>query len=155
MFNFSAYWRVILSTGKTINGYEKRPGLKLNEERPIDWCLDLVSTGDYLNIRELQLVYPGLMRHVSLKITEPGTAFAFLRQVHGVDLTTGRPIDRVESIVVGKVYDKVNGLAQGYIWDRVQGLMGYEDVSVYDFGSWRPGLIPSGRLSLERLGLVL
>lgn len=155
MWTFNAYWRVILSTGKTINGYEKRPGFKLKEERSIDWCLDLVSTQDYLKIRELQLVYPGLLKHVSLKITEPGTAFAFVRQVKGLDMSTGRSLDHVEAIIVGKVYDKVNGLAQGYIWDRVKGLLGYEDVSVYEFPSWRSGLIPPGKLSLERLGIIL
>lgn len=155
MFTFGAYWRVLLTTGRKINGYEKRPGLKSNEERPIDWCLDLVSTGDHLNIKELHLVYPGVMRYVRLKITEPGTAFAFMRQIHGVDLATGQPIDRVESHIIGRVVDKENGLAEGYIWDRVKGLIGYEDVSVYSFPSWREGLIPPGKLSLDRLGLVL
>jgi hypothetical protein len=155
MFTFDAYWRVILSNGRKINGYEKRPGLKLNEERPIDWSLDIVSTRDYLNIKELQLVYPGVLRHVSLKITEPGTAFAFVRQVHGMDMSSGRVLDHVEAHIIGRVTNKEEGICEGYIWDRVQGLLQYEDVSIYEFPSWRPGLMPPGRLSLEVLGLRL
>jgi len=155
MFTFDAYWRVLLTTGRKINGYEKRPDLKKNEERPIDWCLDIASTNDYLKIKELHLVYPGVLRYVSLKIEEPATAFAFKRQVKGMDMSTGRTMDIVEAHIIGKVTDKINGLCEGYIWDRQKGLIGYNDVDINNFPSWRSGLIPPGKLSLERLGVRL
>jgi hypothetical protein len=159
----NAYWCAVLTTGKKISGIDKR-WMSTQEimqhpehlmERPIDWTLDILSTGDILKIKELQLFYPGLLRHAKLKITESGTAFQFCRQVKGFDPSSGEGFDRVEAQVIGRVFDKENGLCQGYIWDRVQGLMDYTDVSIYDFPSWRKGLPAPGALCLDVLGVRL
>jgi hypothetical protein len=150
---FNAYWRVILSTGKKLSKYDQVTEPR-GERRQLDWTLDLVSTGDVFRIKELCLAYP-FMRSVTLGISEPGTAFQFCRQVKGMDLNTGQPIDQIEAQVIGKVVNKEEGLCDGYIWDRVNGLLGYQDVSIYDFPSWRPGLMPPGRLNLDVLGVRL
>ncbi len=151
----NTYWRAVLTTGKKLTKHQVVWDQMLGKERELDWTLDLLSTGDILKIKELHLVYPGLFRYAKLKITEPGTAFQFCRQVHGTNPCTGEVIDRIEAQVIGRVFDKENGLCQGYIWDRVQGLMEYTDVSVYDFPSWRSGLMPPGKLSLNVLGVRL
>lgn len=70
-------------------------------------------------------------------------------------MSTGQMFDSVEAQIIGRVTDKVNGLCEGYIWDRVNGLMGYEDVSINDFPSWREGLMPPGALNLDALGVRL
>lgn len=150
-----AHWRVVLTTGKKLTKHQVVWDQMLGRERELDWTLDLLSTGDILKIKELHLVYPGLLRFARLKITEPGTAFQFCRQIHGMDPCSGEVIDRVEAQIIGRVFDKVNGLCQGYIWDRVQGLLQYTDVDINDFPSWRPGLMAPGKLSLEVLGVRL
>lgn len=154
-FTQCSHWRAVLFNGGTLSKYQKVWDQRLGKERELDWTLDLLSTGDILKIKELHLVYPGLLRYAKLKITEPGTAFQFCRQVKGMDPSTGEVIDRVEAQVIGRVTDKVNGLCEGYIWDRVQGLLQYADVSINDFPSWRPGLMPPGQLSLDVLGVRL
>jgi hypothetical protein len=151
----NGYWRVILTTGKKLNKHEKVFDLRIGGERELDWTLDLLSTGDILKIKELHLIYPGLLRYAKLQITEPGTAFQFCRQIKGMDMSSGETVDRVEAQIIGRVFDKENGLCEGYIWDRVKGLMQYTDVSIYDFPSWREGLMPPGKLSLDVLGVRL
>lgn len=155
MFTFNAHWRAVLITGKKLTKHQKVYDQMLGRERELDWTLDLCSTGDILKIKELHLVYPGLLRKAVLKITEPGTAFQFCRQVKGFDPSTSQGFDSVEAQIIGCVYDKENMLCEGYIWDRVKGLLQYEDVSINDFPSWREGLMPPGRLSLEVLGVRL
>lgn len=149
----NVYWRAVLLTGKKLTKHLIVWDQMLGRERELDWTLDLIGTGDILKIKELHLVYPGLLRYARLKITEPGTAFQFCRQVKGIDPCSGETVDRVEAQIIGRVFDKENGLCQGYIWDRVQGLMEYTDVSIYDFPSWRSGLMPPGKLSLDVLGV--
>jgi len=149
------HWRAVLTTGKKLTKHQTVYDQMLGRYRELDWTLDLVSTGDILKIKELHLIYPSLLQYAKLKILEPGTAFQFCRQVWGVDPGSGELFDRVEAQIIGRVYDKVNGLCEGYIWDRVQGLMDYTDVSVYDFPSWRSGLMPPGKLSLDVLGVRL
>lgn len=155
MFCTEPYWKATLSNGRTLAKDQSVWDQMLGRDRPLDWTLDLISTGDILKIKMLHLVYPGFRRWVTLTITEPGTAFQFARQVKGMDMSTGEAIDRVEAQIIGRVTDKANGLCEGYIWDRVNGLMGYEDVSVYAFPSWRPGLMAPGKLSLDVLGVRL
>lgn len=155
MFNFNAHWRAVLITGKKLSKHQTVWDQMQGKERELDWTLDLISTGDILKIKELHLVYPGLLRKAVLKITEPGTAFQFCRQVKGMDMSTGQTVDAVEAQIIGKVTDKENGLCEGYIWDRVNGLLQYTDVSIYDFPSWRPGLMPPGKLRLDVLGVRL
>lgn len=151
----SAYWRVVLTTGKKLTKHQMVFDQMLGRERELDWTLDLLSTGDILKIKELHLVYPGLIGCAKMQIFEPGTAFQFCRQVKGIDPCGGEVFDRVEAQIIGRVYDKENGLCEGFIWDRVKGLMQYTDVSICDFPSWRPGLMPPGRLSLDVLGVRL
>ena len=155
MFSLGTYWRVVLITGRKLTKHQKVWDQMLGRERELDWSLDLIATGDILKIRELRLVYPGFRRSVALRIDEPGTAFQFCRQCKGMDMSTGRPIDSVEAQIIGRIYDKENGLCQGYIWDRVKGLIQYDEMSVYDFESWREGLMPPGALNLDVLGVRL
>lgn len=151
----NTYWRAILTTGKRLTKHQIVWDQMLGKQRELDWTLDLLSTGDILKIKELHLVYPGLFRSARLKITEPGTAFQFCRQVKGIDPCSGQTFDQVEAQVIGRVTDKENGLCEGYIWDRVKGLLGYQDISIYEFPSWREGLMPPGKLNLDVLGVRL
>ncbi len=153
--SMSVYWRIILNTGKKLTKHQTVWDQMLGKERPLDWTLDLISTGDILKIKELHLIYPSLFGYAKLQIVEPGTAFQFCRQVKGIDPCKGDVLDRVEAQIIGRVFDKENGLCEGYIWDRVKGLMQYTDVSIYDFPSWRSGLMPPGKRSLDVLGLRL
>lgn len=152
---FNVYWRAVLTTGQKLSKYDKVYDSRVGGERELDWTLDLISTGDILKVKELHLVYPGLFRYAKLKITEPGTAFQFCRQVKGMDMSTMEMVDRVEAQIIGRIFDKENGLCQGYIWDRVKGLMQYTDVDINAFPSWREGLMPPGELSLDVLGVRL
>lgn len=155
MFALEPHWKVVLSTGRTLTKHQSVWDQRIQAKRQLDWTLDLIATGDILRIRELSLICPGLLRSAKLDIIEPGTAFQFCRQIKGLDMSSGQMIDRVEAQIIGRVVDKVKGLCEGYIWDRVLGLMGYEDVSIYDFPSWREGLMPPGALNLDVLGVRL
>ncbi len=153
LFVAGPYWKVRLITGKTLTKHQIVDDQMLGRRRVLDWTLDLISTGDILKIKELILVYPGFNRSVKLDITEPGTAFQFCRQAKGMDMSTGAIVDSVEAQIIGRITNKEEGLCEGYIWDRVNGPMGYKDVSIYDFPSWREGLMPPGALNLDVLGV--
>lgn len=145
-----SYWTCRLTTGKELDERGMIFDLRAGGLRPLDWSLDLVSTGDIRRIRELTLHCPD-GKYDSLGIDEPGTCFQLkVASMHMLG-AGGR---QVECQLIGKVLNKENGSCTCRIWDRVYGLLHY-DTTIYDFGSWRVGITPLGKLSLDVLGLRL
>lgn len=144
-----SYWSVILSTGSEINERSVLWDFRKGGLRPIDWSLDLVSTSDILKIKEVTLNCPDGQK-ATLQIEESGTCFQL--KIASMSILTGG--SQVQAHIIGKVTDKVSGSCLCNIWDRELGLISFTS-SVYDFGSWRDGVLPLKALNLDVLGLRL
>src|SRR5258708_25522014 len=108
-----SYWRVIFDTGRQLSERDL-----VASQRPADWTLDLVTTGDILRVRELHLIYPGFFtRAAALKIVEPGTAFQF--KTGGLTVEgDGTQSRQIFAQVIGRVDDKQTGDCTCWIWDH-------------------------------------
>jgi hypothetical protein len=144
-----SYWSLVLASGKSVSEQSLIFDLRAGGLRPLDWSLDMVSTGDIYKIRTLTLHCPN-RQSATLTIEEPGTVF----QLKIASMSVLSAGSRVQSHLIGKVVDKEQGLCRCHIWDRELGLIDFTS-SVYRFGSWRPGVLPLGALSLDVLGLRL
>lgn len=169
------YWKVVLNNGKEISerGIVVRDGI-----RPIDWTLDLVSTGDIYKVKEVYLMFPQELSYYTrirngnpihqrvnerigsavIPVKERGCVFQI--KVKTLDRFMGTGMDTFEYQLIGVVGDKMTGLCRCYIWDRKMGLIAYE-TSVYDpprgigFGTWRDGIAPLHHISHSVVGLDL
>ncbi len=142
-----SYWKVVLTSGKELSENKLVLDFRRGGYRPIDWALDLNTTGDLLKIKELYLICPNGQQQM-LQITEPGTAFQFKRK--SVDIFG--PV--LEAQGIGRVTDKETGACECWIWDIQLGLIPYKS-TVTNFGIWREGLMPIKDLSQDVMGLRL
>lgn len=145
------YWAVKLSTGKWACELDRRG------DRPFDWTLDLIDTGDIKKIRELWLFCPPnpanpFGQTARLPITEPGTAFQF--KVANLDAFGGQGRS-LASQVIGRVVDKHEQICECFVWDAGLNALGTYNTTIPNFGSWRPEIAPIATLSHEVLGLSL
>lgn len=164
------WWRVVLTTGKEVSerGMVFRDGI-----RPIDWSLDLITTGDILKVKEIWLMFPQELSHYTciekgnpihqridgkissavLPIKERGCVFQM--KIKSLD---GSPIAMTSSTfecqIIGAVGNKETGECHCYIWDRMMGLVAYK-TSVYDFGTWRESIAKIANISHTIVGLNL
>ena len=144
-----SYWSAVLLTGKEVNERGVVFDFRAGGLRPLDWSLDIVSTGDILKIKEISLHCPD-GQAATLTIEEPGTVFQL--KIASMGVLAG--VRQIQGHLIGKVVDKESGACICKIWDREQGLIDFT-TSVYAFASWRPGVLPLGALSLNVLGLRL
>jgi len=134
--------------GKTVKG----------KKRPLDWTLDLVSTGDVRRIAQLWLFCPPnpfYPRGQSdfLEITRPGTAFQLkVRHLHAWGNTGASSL--MASELIGRVDDPISGACTCKVWDSQMNVMGNWSSSIYDMGSWRDGVSPLHALDLDVQGLL-
>lgn len=162
------HWEVVLTTGKTISehGIVLRDGI-----RPIDWTLDLVSSGDIFKVKEIWMMFPqelsyhtriekgnplhqrinGKVGSVVIPIKERGCVFQI--KVKSLD-GFGSNTSTFEFQLIGAVGDKETGDCHCYIWDRKLGLVAYK-TSIYDFGTWREDIAPLHHISHSVVGLNL
>lgn len=153
----------------------KRNGVRFLSEidwvgsRPFDWTLDLIDTGDILDVTELWLICPpnphsSAGNTARLPITEPGTAFQFKNK-------TLQPGMESISLVIGRVDNKETGECTCFIYDGFrQGLLTPDTLfvdeatgitchpcrtSIYRFGTWHEAVAPIGALSHAVIGLRL
>lgn len=145
-----SYWETVLTSGKLIREIDMVKDSF--GERPIDWTLDLVSTGDMRRVKEVRLICPGIFTHGVLKFRESQTAFQFKNS--SVIHDGMRQYRILEAQVIGRVMDKATGACDCFIWDRLLGLFKYTS-NVMDFGSWHPRIAPIKELSQNVLGLRL
>lgn len=162
-----AFWAVKMQDGRFLSERDTvRDGNLLEgdlplhraSKRPLDWTLDLVSTGDVLKIKELWLLCPPslgnpLGQTARLPIVEPGTAFQF--KVGYVDGNPGGTLRSRAHQLIGRVIDKESGTCECFLWDVGLQKLGMWNTSVYDFQSWRPEVAHVGALALDVLGLRL
>lgn len=164
------FWKVVLNTGKEISeqGLIFRDGI-----RPIDWTLDLVTTGDILKVKEIWLMFPqelsyhtriergnpahqridGNVASAVIPVKERGCVFQMkVKSLDGGII--GPRIGTFECQIIGVVTDKENGDCICYIWDVKMGLIAYK-TSIYDFGTWRDGIAPIHNISHSVVGLNL
>lgn len=145
-----SYWEVELTSGKVIREIDLvRDSFG---KRPVDWTLDLCSTGDLKRVRELRIICPGFLVHGVLKFRESQTAFQFKSSSAVHDGM--RQYRILESQVIGRIDDKATGLCSCFIWDRMLGLFKYRS-NIRDFGNWHPRIAPIHELSQDVLGLCL
>lgn len=157
-----SYWAVKLESGKwcTERDMVADPGHPLGE-RPFDWTLDLVGTGDIRRIVELWILCPATRFSPAgstgrLLITERGTPFQFkVKSTSG--LSSGLLLyAQRESQVIGRVDDKQTGRCTCFIYDHEWQVLSTPWVTnIDDFGSWREGICPIRQLSAEVLGFDL
>jgi len=164
------WWKVVLTTGKEVSerGVVFRDGI-----RPIDWTLDLISTGDIYKVKEIWLMFPhelpyhtriergnplhqrieGKISSAVLPIKERGCVFQM--KIKTLD---GSPIamtsSTFEAQIIGAVGDKETGECRCYIWDARLGIIAYK-TSIYDFGSWHERIAPISNISHSVVGLNL
>jgi hypothetical protein len=162
------WWQCVLTTGKTISehGFVLRDGIK-----PVDWSLDLVSTGDIFKVKEIWLMFPrelgyhtriergnpihqridGKVSSAVLPVKERGCVFQMkIKTLDGFGANTST----FECQIIGAVGNKETGDCHCYIWDRELGLVAYK-TSIYDFGSWREGIAKITNISHSVVGLSL
>jgi hypothetical protein len=144
-----SYWSIKLLSGKEVSERSVLLDLRAGGLRPIDWSLDIVSTGDIYKIKEVSLRCPD-GQVARFDVDEPGTIFQL--KIASQSVLAGGKIQECQ--MIGKVADKESGACMCKIWDRQQGLIHFTS-SVYQFGTWRDGVLPLGRLSLDVLGLRL
>jgi len=157
-----SYWAVKLQSGKWCT--ERDIVVDTTHpmgQRPFDWTLDLVGTGDIRRIVELWLLCPQTRFSPAgstgrLLISERGTPFQFK-----VKSTSGFSAARLihaqrASQVIGRISDKVTGDCLCFIWDHeLEVLSAPWKSNIYQFGTWREGIAPLGTLSQEVLGVHL
>lgn len=151
------FWSVRLSTGKRWSERQLLPTFRAGVRgvRKLDWCLDLVSTGDIVKIKELTLHCPD-GRQATLEITEKGTAFQFkTRSLHMI----GASDSPLEHMVIGRVTDKATGRCEAFVWDYnpepgTPNLIAYKS-HITAFGAWKPGMMPIGALAIDVQGFSL
>lgn len=151
-----ALWCVKLANGRFLSECDLVRDYSLQRKRPFDWTLDLVNTGDVMQIRELWMVCPPsptspLGNTARLPITEPGTAFQF--KTKHLSLGVGEPVFHQ---IIGRVDDKATGACTYFVWDHLLRAMSTPlPNNIYDFQSWRPEVGRIGALGLDVLGLRL
>lgn len=99
----------------------------------------------------LQVKYVEKKQHEMLKIDENYTAFQFKHRTKEFFNST---FTTLEAQCIGRVTNKESGDCECYIWDRFLGIIFYKS-NIYNFGSWRQGLIPLKDLSHEVIGIRL
>ena len=157
-----SYWAVKLQSGKWCTERDivvdtKHP----MGQRPFDWTLDLVGTGDIRRIVELWILCPQTRFSPAgstgrLLIEERGTPFQ-LKFKTTSGLSSSRVISaQRESQIVGRIDDKVTGRCTCFIYDHEWQVLSTPWVTnIYDFGSWRESIAPLRDLSSEVLGFDL
>lgn len=126
-------------------------------ERPFDWTLDLIATGDWKRLRELWLLCPPspgnpLGQGAQLLIDRPGTAFQFkVAFVHGGAASGGQTACQI----IGRVDDPLSGGCTCFAWDNERQALVQFQTSVYEFTPWRPEIGRLHGLSHDALGLSL
>lgn len=144
-----SWWTCELSTGRILSERSTLWDFRAGGLRALDWSLDLVSTGDILKVKEVTLHCPD-GQVVTFTIKEPGTVFQLKIATMHI-LVAGK---QEECHLIGKVVDKASGACVCAVWDRQEGLVEYAS-NVYAFGTWRPGILPLGKLDQDVLGLRL
>lgn len=151
-----SHWTVLLSTGKTRSERELIPTLRagMRGVRPLDWTIDLVSTGDIYRVKEISLNCPD-GRKATLEIIEPGTVFQLKTRSLNFLGASSNPL---EYQVIGRVLDKASGQCECFIWDYhpngPEHLLAYRS-NIYQFGSWRDNIMPLGVLAHDVQGFRL
>jgi hypothetical protein len=150
-----SYWRVHLTTGKTVTEGQLSFDL-LRGSRNVIWLEDIIGSGDNRNIRDITLCTPE--GDITLPITEPYTAFQFQQGM--VSFFGGERIPNAQ--VIGRVENKETGECTCVIWDvqgeeqsdgSVKHLFVNHITTVKDFASWRSGTPHIGKLYYEMVGL--
>lgn len=154
-----AYWAVRLDNDEWMCEARLHTDIYKGVERHYEWYEDLVCNGDVMRIKELWLLCPA--NHLSplgntarLPIVEPGTAFDFKLGMASSNIVTTWKSQ--EAHVIGRVDDKATGDCTCFIWDyQYQVLTQPWKSNVHNFGTWRAGIPPRGKLAVEKMGVKL
>lgn len=130
----SSYWSVVLENGQELSQAGTKVDLARAEERPIDWSLDVVGTGDILKVKTLSLHCPN-GQEVSLPIKEPGTAF----QLHQAAAGAMSGLRFEIAHIIGRVDDRETGACTCWAWDATRGKMLHWQDNVRDMRAWKIG----------------
>lgn len=155
-----AYWAAKLNNGTWLCELDIVAGM-----RPLDWTLDMVSTGDIKRIVELWLICPPtptspMGNTARLPITRPGTAFQL--KIATADSSIVRSVSRLQAQMIGRVTDPETGDCECFIFDyQMEAMSTPWKSNIYNMGTWKPNIpglpsiAPLGRLSLDVLGISL
>jgi hypothetical protein len=174
-----SYWTVELQDGRLFSELDMRRDLRFHQwggERPFDWTLDLVDSGDIRRVKRITLYSPPYEQFrygaiSSFDVKEPGTVFQFKvaqrlfntppsppKLQCSVALPPHPSLEHVEQVaqIIGVVTNKERGTCECAIWDGMRHMLYWPFVtSVYAFESWRPGIAAPGPINLHAVGLDL
>lgn len=151
-----AYWAVKRKDGTFVCELDEVSNFQ-HGRHPLDWTLDIISTGDWRNITELWLICPPTPTSpggntARLPIQQPGTAFQL--KVGHLNSTLAAGNRTLGAQLIGRVTDWESGACECFIFDyEWQALSQPWPSNIYRFGTWRSGIAPIGTLALDVLGL--
>ena len=149
----SSFWAARFLNGKVIS--ERDMTSDHNGKRPIDWTLDLVTTGDILKVTELWLITPANVNpfaHIPrLVVTIPGSIFQF--KIANLDAIGAWGNTRVAQ-VIGMVTNLDTGDCIIMAYDEeLKRLIPPYQTNVQRIQPWRDGLAPVMHISTPVLGM--
>jgi hypothetical protein len=144
-----SYWRVKLSTGRTLCELDTITDIRSARTRHAEWLEDLCGSDDLSKVIEVTLCTP----HGEASIDVPRPRGVFQLSCGIVALFDHQ---RTKTAQIIGVLDGDNGECIAAIWDVLEQQI-YTDfhTNVLDFAAWHDGIAPIGRLNIEALGLVL
>jgi len=154
-----SYWHIELSTGRTWSQLDTafdplRGKPEKKYQRPLDWYLDLVATGDVKKIKAIVLHTP--RGDAALRIDEPGTVYQLNAAALLSDTGTGTMTRQKDAQIIGRVDNRDTGVGIAFIWDvHTQQMYRDESANIHNFAGWRPGIAPLGALAIQNMGLNL
>lgn len=144
-----SYWKVKLSTGRTLCELDTITDIRSARTRHAEWLEDLCGAGDLSKVIEVTLCTP----HGEASIDVPRPRGVFQLSCGIVALFDNNKVKTAQ--IIG-VLDGDNGACVCAIWDALEQRLYPEFRSnALNFGAWRDGVIPLGRLNVEVMGVAL
>lgn len=151
-----SFWVVKLDNGKLLSERDTVNDFIKDGKRPIDWTLDLITTGDIYRVKELWLICPPnpgnpTGQTARLPITIPGTAFQF--KVANMDVMGAWGKTRAAH-VIGRVDHPETGDCTVFAWDdELRALIAPYQTNIHEFKTWRDSIASPRHISMPVLGL--
>jgi hypothetical protein len=144
-----SYWKAKLKNGKTLCELDTVTDIQNARVRRVEWLEDVIGSDDLGRIVEVILCSP--QGDVHIPVVRPHGAFQLNQGM--VSLLDNQKIKTAQ--IVGSIENDAGDCVVA-IWDALEQRLYPEfRTNVYQFGAWRNGVAPLGRLNIEALGVRL
>jgi hypothetical protein len=149
LLNGNSYWKATLASGRRLCELDTLVDIKQARSRKTEWLEDIIGSGDIKHVREVRLCTPQGEATIQSE-----REYGFFQLSCGI--LSALDGERTKTAQIVGCLDGDDGSCVVHIWDALTQLL-YADVhtNVLDFGAWRAGVIPLGRLNIEALGVIL